>query len=80
MVARGDSMRMRGVLIGLLYLITLCGVVLVLTDHKNAPLDFIEKYFHISPDGGDGSFEIILLVASATIASAIGLSLRSPVK
>ena len=74
-------MRMRGVLIGLLYLITLCGVVLVLTDHKNAPpLDFIERFFHISPDGGDGSLEIILLIAAATIVCAIGLSLRPPVK
>src|SRR5262249_33374694 len=42
--------------------------------------DFIERYLGISPDGGDGSMEVLFLVALFMIISAIAISLRSPVK
>jgi len=44
---------------------------------KHHALNFIETF---SPDGGDGSLEILLLVAVSMFVAAIGLSLRSPVK
>ena len=33
--------------------------------------DFIERWFGISPDGGDGSTEMLYLLAVAAIAAAI---------
>jgi len=34
-------------------------------------VDFIEKYFGISPDGGDGSLEIMLLMLLVLVGVAI---------
>jgi len=34
-------------------------------------MDFIEQIFGISPDNGDGSFEMILVVAVLAVAAAI---------
>ena len=34
-------------------------------------MDFIEKWFGLSPDGGDGSTEVVWLVAVVAIAVAI---------
>ena len=36
-------------------------------------MDFIERFFGISPDGGDGSLEILLLVLLVLITTAIGM-------
>ena len=36
-------------------------------------MDFIERMFGISPDGGDGSTEMLWLGAAAAIAAAIGI-------
>jgi hypothetical protein len=69
-------MRERGVLIGLVSIIILCGVVLYLKDPS--PMNFIETYFGFSPDNGDGSLEIWLIVVLAIFVGAISLSLRSP--
>jgi len=35
-------------------------------------MDFVEKVFHVSPDGGDGAYEvlIVLLVGSLIFAGA----------
>jgi len=38
-------------------------------------MNFIENYFGISPDGGDGSLEIMLLVLLFLIILAIALHL-----
>jgi hypothetical protein len=38
-------------------------------------MDFIERFFGISPDGGDGSLEILLLVLLVLIITAIGMHL-----
>jgi len=72
---------MRGVLFGLACIIALCGMVLMSVSHSsNRSLAFFERHFGFSPDGGDGSMEILLLVALAMVVAAVGLSFRSPVK
>jgi len=38
-------------------------------------VNFIEKYFGISPDGGDSSLEIMVLVLLVMICVAIGMHL-----
>jgi hypothetical protein len=38
-------------------------------------VNFIERYFGISPDGGDGSLEIMVLVLLIMIGVAIGMHL-----
>jgi hypothetical protein len=40
-------------------------------------MDFIERYLGFSLDGGDHSFEVLLLVAVVTLIAAIGLRLSS---
>jgi len=77
----GDIMQMRGALICLIFVVVFCGVALIAVDRpNNASMDFIERYFGFSPDGGDGSTEILILVALSLAVGAIGLSMRSPVK
>jgi len=79
MPAAGDIMR--GVVIGLVSIIILCGAVLYsVRDLSGTPMDFIEKVFGFSPDNGDGSLEIWLVVALAIFIGTIGLSQRSPIK
>ena len=34
-------------------------------------MDFIERWFGVSPDGGDGSLEVLYLLVIAAIAAAI---------
>lgn len=38
-------------------------------------MDFIERYFGLSPNGGDGSIEAIALVLLVTVGALIGLRL-----
>jgi hypothetical protein len=38
-------------------------------------MDFIERFFGTSPDGGDGSLEILFLVLLVLIIAAIGMYL-----
>jgi uncharacterized membrane protein len=38
-------------------------------------VDFIEKYFGISPDGGDGALEVMFLVLLVLVVVAIGMHL-----
>jgi hypothetical protein len=40
-------------------------------------VDFIERYLGISPDGGDQSFEVMLLVVTFTFIGALGLYLSA---
>ena len=46
-------------------LISACG------DKKEDHMDFIERMFGISPDGGDGSTELMLLTVLVLIAAAL---------
>jgi hypothetical protein len=39
-------------------------------------MDFIESLFGVSPDGGDGSLEVVWLVAIVAAAVAIGFRRR----
>jgi hypothetical protein len=38
-------------------------------------MDFFERYLGISPDGGDGSFEVMVLVVTFTLIAALALYL-----
>jgi hypothetical protein len=40
-------------------------------------MDFIERYLGISPDGGDGSFEVMLLVVIPILIAALALYLSA---
>jgi len=61
---------MRGVVIGLVSIIFLCGVVLQ-SAKDLAPMQFIETHFGFSPDNGDGSLEIWLVVALAIFVAGL---------
>jgi MYXO-CTERM domain-containing protein len=39
-------------------------------------MDFIEKIFGISPDGGSGSFEVALLLAPVLLVAALVIARR----
>ena len=68
---------MRGVVVGLVSIIFLCGAVLhSVNDPGVTPMNFIENVFGFSPDNGDGSLETWLIVALAISVGAIGLSQR----
>lgn len=71
----------RGVVFGLILTIAGCGALLcLLEDAGIKSLTFIERFFVFSPGGGDGSIKILLLVVMVILVSAIGLSLRAPVR
>jgi len=38
---------------------------------------FIESIFGVSPDGGNGSFEIVLIVVLSTMAMTVMMALRA---
>lgn len=38
-------------------------------------MDFIERIFGVSPDGGDGSTELLYLLAGAAIAAILAVRL-----
>ena len=43
-------------------------------------MDFIELWFGISPDGGNGAVEVVCLVAvAAGVAALVGLGRRFPI-
>jgi hypothetical protein len=77
MPAAGDIMR--GVVIGLVSIILLCGVVLFAVKDP-APMNFIEAYFGFSPDNADGSLEIWILLALTIVIGAIGMASQPPAK
>jgi hypothetical protein len=39
-------------------------------------MDFVEQVFHVSPDGGSGSFELLLLVIPALIVAVYIMTIR----
>jgi hypothetical protein len=40
-------------------------------------MDFVERHLGISPDGGDGSMEVLFLVAIVTIIATLSLRLAA---
>ena len=64
----------RGAAIGLVSLSALCAVFLFLIERAtSAPMYFIERYLGFSPDSGDGSLELFLVLALITLVAATGL-------
>jgi len=64
--------RTRGVLIGLVSIIAVCGAVLHWIHHKSfAPMDFIERHLGFSPDDGDGSLEAMLITVLVILITAV---------
>jgi hypothetical protein len=43
----------------------------------HGPMDFIERYLGFSPDGGDGSMEILAAVVVVIIIVSVGLRLAT---
>jgi hypothetical protein len=70
----------RPVLIGLAFIIAVCGAVLLWV-HRNsaAPMDFIERHLGFSPDDGDGSMEVVLVAVLVMIIAMIAFRLASKV-
>ena len=66
-----------GVTVGLATISVVGAAVLFSAEHvRTGPMTFIERYLNISPDGGDGSMELLLLVAVAAIVFFVALVLR----
>jgi hypothetical protein len=64
----------RGVLVGLATIIAVCGAVLHWVHHNSAaPMDFIERHFGFSPDGGDGSMEVLVFTVLVLIITTVAL-------
>ena len=63
----------RGVVIGLAAsIIAVCGVLCLWVERKSAaPMDFIERQLGFSPDKGDGSFEVMLIIVLGMIVTAV---------
>ena len=62
----------RGGLIALGSMIAVCGTLLLWVDRKSAaPMDFIERHLGFSPDKGDGSFEVMLIIVLGMIVTAV---------
>jgi hypothetical protein len=70
--------RTRGViLIALSSIVAVCGAVLYWLERTStAHMDFIERHLGFSPDGGDGSMEVVLLsvLGMIIVVGAFGLA------
>ena len=63
-------MTARPVLIGLGFIIAVCGTVVLWVERNGAaPLDFIERHLGFSPDNGDGSMEALLITVLVMIVT-----------
>jgi hypothetical protein len=66
-----------GVTVGLATISVVGAAVLFSAERvRTGPMTFIERYLNISPDGGDGSMELLLLVAVSAIVFFVALVLR----
>ena len=71
-------MEKTGVAVGLATISVVGAAVLFAAEHvRTGPMDFIERHLGFSPDGGDGSMEILVLVALVMIVVAVGLWLTT---
>jgi hypothetical protein len=63
--------------VGLATISVVVPAVLFLAERvRTGPMTFIERYLNISPDGGDGSMELLLLIAVSAIVFFVALVLR----
>jgi hypothetical protein len=62
----------RPVLIGLGFIIAVCGAVVLWVERNSAaPMDFIERHLGFSPDDGDGSMEALLITVFVMIVTVV---------
>ena len=67
-----------GVAVGLATISVVGVAVLFSAEHvRTGPMDFIERHLNISPNGGDGSMEILVLVVLVAIVVAGALRLTT---
>jgi UDP-N-acetylmuramyl pentapeptide phosphotransferase/UDP-N-acetylglucosamine-1-phosphate transferase len=60
-------------MIGLVFIIAVCGTVLLWAHHSTAvPMDFIERHLGFSPDDSDGSMEVLLITVLFILMSLVG--------
>jgi len=72
--ATGPPVDNGGVSVGLGTISVVLAAVVFATD---GPMDFIERYLGFSPDGGDGSMEILVAMMLVVIVVVIGLRLAT---
>jgi hypothetical protein len=57
-----------GVAVGLATISVVAAALLFSAEHvRHGPMDFVERHLGFAPDGGDGSMEILVLVAIVAI-------------
>lgn len=39
-------------------------------------MDFVERWLHVSPDGGNGTFELVIYIVLALVAASAYLWVR----
>ena len=62
----------RPVLIGLGFIIAVCGAVVLWVERNSAaPMDFIERHLGFSPDDGDGSMAVMLTTVLVIIVTMV---------
>ena len=70
-----------GVAVGLATISVVGAAVLFAAEHvRTGPMNFIERYLGFSPDGDDGSMEILALVALVMIVVGRGAAADHEVK
>jgi len=57
--------------------VVLAAVVFGAENAQTGPMQFIERYLGFSPDGGDGSMEILVIVVLVAIIAVLGLRLAT---
>ena len=63
----------RSALTGLVFIIAVCGAVLLWVHGTSAaPMDFIERHLGFSPDDGDGSMEVLFITVLVMILTLVG--------
>ena len=67
-----------GVAVGLATIsVVLASVVFAAERVHTGPMQFIERYLGFSPDGGDGSMEILVVIAVLAIVVVVALRLAT---
>ena len=67
-----------GVSVGLAAIsVVLAAAVFAAENAFTGPMQFIERYLGFSPDGGDGSMEILVVVVLVATITVVGLRLAT---
>ena len=77
-VSLGCTVEKTGVAIGVATISVVGAAVLFAAERAGSgPMNFIERYLSIPPDGGDGSMEILVMVALVAIVALGALRLAT---